>query len=48
MPRFLERWERELARIDAESDAEHDRIVDEARDDWDRERGRLTDDDSED
>jgi hypothetical protein len=32
------------AQLDAEADAELDDIVDQARDDWDRERGLLVDD----
>lgn len=32
------------AQIDAETDAEWDREVDEARDEWDRERGLLDED----
>jgi len=35
------------AELDAASDAEWDRVVDKARDDWDRERGLLIDDDEE-
>lgn len=42
--RPLYHWQIEQAREDAAADAAFDAEVDQARDDWDRERGLLKDD----
>jgi len=44
---YAERRGPSQAELDAAADAEREREIDEARDDWDRERGILVDDEEE-